>query len=158
MNTLLGHSGYVLALILLPNRLLASGSSDAKIMLWDVSKTYPLYTLAAHGSQINALTLINDKYLASASNDKTIKLWSLISYSMINSWTASTSNVLTLAYDSSLNVLASGDSANQVKIWSSSLLTSVLVSSGIANRFLIILQMNLNLLEKIERNISKMRY
>jgi WD40 repeat protein len=127
-------------------------------MLWDVSKTYPLYTLAAHGSQINALTLINDKYLASASNDKTIKLWSLISYSMINSWTASTSNVLTLAYDSSLNVLASGDSANQVKIWSSSLLTSVLVSSGIANRFLIILQMNLNLLEKIERNISKMRY
>ena len=48
INTLLGHSGYVLALILLPNGFIASGSADSTIKIWDITKTYPLYNLTGH--------------------------------------------------------------------------------------------------------------
>ncbi len=130
INTLLGHSGYVLALILLPNGFIASGSADSTIKIWDITKTYPLYSLTGHSSQIKALTLINNLYLVSSSNDQTIKLWSLSSYSIVKSWTASTTYVNALAFDSNLNVLASGDNANLVKIWDSSIWTNISETSG----------------------------
>ncbi len=130
INTLLGHSGYVLPLTLLPNGFLASSSSDSTIKLWDITKTYPLYSLTGHSSQINVLALINEDYLVSASNDQTIKLWSLSSYSIVKSWTASTTYVNALAFDSSLNVLASGDNANLVKVWSSDLWSQISIDTG----------------------------
>ena len=130
INTLSGHSGYVLALTLLPNGLIASGSADSTIKIWDITKTYPLYNLTGHSSQINALTLINNEYLASCSHDKTIKLWSLSSYSSVKSWTASSSIGISLAFDSTLNVLASGDNSNLVKMWSSDLWTNISTTSG----------------------------
>ena len=135
INTLTGHSGYVLALTLLPNGFVASGSTDSTIKIWDITKTYPLYNLTGHTHDVRALTVINNAYLASCSNDLTIKLWSLSSYSIANSWTASTSSILALAFDSKLNVLASGDSAKLVKLWSSDLWTNITTSSG---RFILI--------------------
>ena len=54
-------------------------------------------------------------------------MWSLTNnYIQVKSWTASTSYVTTLAFDSTLNVLASGEytsvnAANNVKVWDSSL-------------------------------------
>ena len=115
-------------LTLLPNGLIASGSTDLTIKIWDITKTYPLYTLSGHTDAIRALTVINNEYLASCSHDKTIKLWSLSSYSIVKSWTASTNWLLALAYDSTLNVLSSGGTDNKVKVWESSLLTSVSIS------------------------------
>ena len=125
ISTLLGHSGSVLALTLLPNGFIASGSADSTIKIWDITKTDPLFTLTDHSGQINALTLINNDYLVSCSNDKTIKLWSLSSYSIVKSWTASTLYVNALAFDSTLNVLASGDNAKLVKVWDSSIWTNI---------------------------------
>ena len=132
INTLSGHSGYVLALTLLPNGLIASGSADSTIKIWDITKTYPLYSLTGHISQINALALINNEYLASCSNDQSIKLWSLSTYSIVKSWTASTSFVLALAFDATLNILASGDNANLVKLWDSNIWTTT--TSGIFSK------------------------
>ena len=130
INTLSGHSGYVLALTLLPNGLIASGSADSTIKIWDITKTYPLYSLTGHISQINALALINNEYLASCSNDQSIKLWSLSTYSIVKSWTATTTFVNALAFDSTLNVIASGDLANLVKVWSSNIWANISTSSG----------------------------
>ncbi len=126
----MGHSGYVLALILLPNGFIASGSADSTIKIWDITKTYPLYSLTGHTDMIRALTVINNLYLVSCSNDMTIKFWSLSSYSIVKSWTASTTYVNTLAFDSSLNVLASGDNANLVKVWSSDLWSNISTNSS----------------------------
>jgi WD40 repeat protein len=111
-------------LIVLPDGLLASGSTDTKIMIWNIIKNSPLYTLTGHTSAIRALVVINQDYLASGAQDNMIKLWSLTSnYTQVKSWTASTSYITSLAYDSTLNVLASGDynTAGNVKVWDSSL-------------------------------------
>jgi WD40 repeat protein len=126
-STLTGHTGNVYALTLLPNGLLASGSLDLKIMIWDITKTSPLYNLTGHTNAIRALVVINEDYLVSGAEDYKIILWSLSNnYAQVKSWQAS-SKVLSLAFDSTLNVLASGDYGtanapnNYVKVWDSSL-------------------------------------
>ncbi len=124
LNNLTGHSDTVRALTLLPNGLLASGSSDTKMMVWNITKTSPLHTLTGHTGGIRALVVINEDYLASGANDGMIKLWSLTSnYTQVRSWQASSNWLLALAFDSTLNVLASGDLnlAKNVKVWDSSL-------------------------------------
>jgi ribosome assembly protein 4 len=123
LNTLTSHTNDLYALTLLPNGLLASGSSDTKIMIWNITKTSPLYTLTGHTNWVRALVVINAEYLVSGAEDNKIILWSLTNnYAQVKSWQAS-SKVLSLAFDSTLNVLASGDvnSANNVKLWDSSL-------------------------------------
>ncbi len=89
MRTLSGQKSAIFALNILPNGLLASGSYDGKIMIWNISNTTPLYTLLGHKDWIHSLIVINNEHLASCSNDKTIKLWSLSNYEEENSWTAS---------------------------------------------------------------------
>ncbi len=78
---------------------------------------------------IRGLVVINDVFLASCSHDMTIKLWSLSTYSQVKSWKASTSHILSLAFDSTLNMLASSDSNtnNNVYMWDSAIWTTTLV-------------------------------
>ncbi len=93
-------------------------------MIWNITKTSPLYTLTGHTKQIRALVVINQDYLVSGAQDGTIKLWSLTNnYTQVRSWKASSNMVLSLAFDSSLNVLASGEyiPTYYVKVWDSSL-------------------------------------
>jgi WD40 repeat protein len=56
--------------------MLASGSMDKTIMLWDVQAGALKQTLAGQGDAIIAVAFSpNGKILASGSTDKTIKLW-----------------------------------------------------------------------------------
>jgi WD40 repeat protein len=124
LNTLTGHTSVLFALTLLPNGLLASGSEDTKIMIWNITKTSPLYTLTGHTNQVRTLIVIDQEYLVSGSSDGTIKLWSLTSnYTQVRSWQASGFFIVSLAFDSTLNVLASGDNnmVNNFKVWDSNL-------------------------------------
>ncbi len=119
-----GHTNWVYALTLLPNGLLASGSMDTTIKIWNITKTSPLYTLPAQtsGSGIRVLVLINEDYLASGALDGTIKLWSLkTNFTQVRSWQAGV--IVSMAYDSTLNVLASGENTPTfyVKVWDSEL-------------------------------------
>jgi WD40 repeat protein len=113
------HKSWINTLTLLPNGLLASGSYDGKIMIWNVSDSSPLFTLVGHKGWIRALTVINNEYLASSSFDKTIKLWSLSEEGPeeVNNWTASNNSIEALAFDPKLNVLVSAGFGNEVKVW-----------------------------------------
>jgi WD40 repeat protein len=67
---------------------------------------------------------MNEDYLVSGANDGKIKFWSLSNnYTQVKSWQASSSWLLAMAFDSTLNVLASGENipTNYVKVWDSSL-------------------------------------
>jgi WD40 repeat protein len=121
--TLNGHRDSVNALIMLPSGILASGSKDKTIKIWNVTKSAVLNTLTSHSDSINALTVVNNRYLASGSLDKTIKLWDLTTFVKVKSWTTSRwlSYVSYLAYDKELDVLASGhfNMIGQVFLWDS---------------------------------------
>jgi WD40 repeat protein len=57
-------------------RLIASGSKDKTIKLWDVKTGEEIRTLKGHSSWVNSVTFSPDgRLIASGSEDKTIKLW-----------------------------------------------------------------------------------
>ncbi|RCJ30319.1 hypothetical protein A6769_33815 [Nostoc punctiforme NIES-2108] len=79
LRSVQGNLTWVYALAISPDgRLLASGSYDKKIKIWDLPSNTLLYTLEGHGNAVVSLAISPDsKLLASGSWDNRIKLWNL---------------------------------------------------------------------------------
>ncbi len=73
--TLTEHTNGVYSLIVLSNDLLASGSGDKTIIIWNIKSEYKMNTLIGHTDWVRSLAVLPDGYLASGSDDKTIKIW-----------------------------------------------------------------------------------
>ena len=74
---LIGHTDLINSVAFSPDgRLLASGSMDRTVKLWDVQTNACLRTLTLHTSWVRSVAFSPDgKLLASASDDKTVRLW-----------------------------------------------------------------------------------
>ncbi len=77
--TLTGHSGYLSSVAVSPDgKMLASGSFDQTVKLWDVETGQMLDTLTGHTKAVYSVAFSPDgKTLASASVDNTVILWDL---------------------------------------------------------------------------------
>ncbi len=72
-----GHTDKVTCLVTLPDGLLASGSSDKTIRIWNVTSGITIKTLTGHTGGVWSLVVLpNDSLLTSGSDDKTIRIWS----------------------------------------------------------------------------------
>jgi len=59
-------------------KVLASGSDDRTVRLWDLHTGKELTTLKGHADHVNGVAFGPDgKTLASASDDKTVRVWDL---------------------------------------------------------------------------------
>ena len=74
-----GHSKQVTSVAYSPDgKILASGSGDKTIKLWDVASGQEILTLSGHKYTVNSVAFSPDgKRLASASDDHTVRLWDL---------------------------------------------------------------------------------
>jgi WD40 repeat protein len=78
LNTLSGEGYYTVSSVAFTpdGTLLASGSGDGIIRLWDVKTAELIVSLEAHLGGINSVDFFNDgAMLASGSGDGTIRLW-----------------------------------------------------------------------------------
>ena len=119
--TLEGHEHWVNS-VSFPSAgtLLASGSFDNAIRLWDVANRRNIATFAGHRSWIWSVSLSPDgALLASGSSDGTIKLWDVASRRNIATLTGSSSAlaaVLSVAFSPDGTMLVSG-SDGAIKLW-----------------------------------------
>ena len=77
IRTLTGHTSYVYSVVISPDgQMLASGSEDKTIKLWNLKTGDLLRTLTGHEDSVLSVAISPDgQTLASGSQDSTIKLW-----------------------------------------------------------------------------------
>ncbi|KFY05657.1 hypothetical protein V492_08376 [Pseudogymnoascus sp. VKM F-4246] len=77
LRILAGHEHYISSVTIAPNgNMLASGSYDHTIRLWDVATGVTLHVLTGHKYAVREVTFSpNSKVVASSSYDDTVRLW-----------------------------------------------------------------------------------
>ncbi|KAL8727014.1 MAG: hypothetical protein Q9166_006312 [cf. Caloplaca sp. 2 TL-2023] len=108
-----GHSNGVMCLQF-DDHILATGSYDATIKIWNVENCEEIRTLKGHESGIRCLQF-DDTKLISGSIDRTIKVWNWHTGQCLSTYTGHSGGVIGLHFDSAL--LASGSMDKTVKIW-----------------------------------------
>jgi len=115
----LKHYGDVYSVSFSPDgKLLASGSNDNTIKIWEVGSWKLIKTLEGHSSYVYSVSFSPDgKLLASGSGDKTIKIWEVGSWELIKTLEGHSSGVYSVSFSPDGKFLVSGSWDKTIKIW-----------------------------------------
>jgi WD40 repeat protein len=118
VRTLTGHTGNVRSVAFSPDgRLLASGSNDNMIKLWEVASGRELHTLRGHNDYVTSVAFSPDgRFLASSSWDKTVKLWEVVTGRWLTRFEHE-NYVTSIAFSPDGQLLASGSYDRTIKLW-----------------------------------------
>jgi tetratricopeptide (TPR) repeat protein len=116
-----GHPNKVNSVAFSPEgKILASGSRDGTLILWDVAERQPLgQPLTAHKREVMSLAFSPDgKILASGSGDNTVILWDVAERQPLGQpLTAHKREVMSLAFSPDGKTLASGNRDGSLILW-----------------------------------------
>jgi len=108
-----GHTNGVMCLQF-NETMIASGSYDSTVKLWDIESGKELCTLSGHSSGIRCLQF-DDHKLLSGSLDNSIKVWDLKTGKLLRTLNGHTGGVLALHFEGSK--IASGSQDSTVNVW-----------------------------------------
>ena len=77
LKNLKGHKRTVTCLIKINDDIIASGSKDCTIKIWDIQEKICLATLGSHTKKVSSLLSIDTSRFVSGGEDKTIHLWNI---------------------------------------------------------------------------------
>jgi WD40 repeat protein len=113
-----GHAMRVDGLAFSPDaRLLASGSKDNTVRLWDAERAFELRKLTGHTAWVKAVAFSADgRLLASGSVDGVIKLWDVASGRELKSMTGGGS-INAIAFSPDARFVVAGNAENSLLVW-----------------------------------------
>jgi WD40 repeat protein/transcriptional regulator with XRE-family HTH domain len=114
-----GHDAPVWTVMFNPcGKILASGSHDQTVRLWNVDTHQCLRVLRGHQDGVRAITFNTDgQHLASGSSDQTIRLWDVQTGGCLQVLSGHTGGVFTLAFATNDQQLISGSFDQTIRLW-----------------------------------------
>ena len=98
--------------------ILASGSSDGTVKLWDGETQQSITTLDEHTGEVSSVSFSRDgTLLASGSHDRTVRLWNVATRQNIATLDEHTGEVSSVSFSRDGTLLASGSWDGTVKLW-----------------------------------------
>lgn len=115
-----GHAAQVKTLAFSPDgRLIASGSFDYTIKLWNARTGELVRTIQGHADRVESVVFSPDsRMMASAGDDGNVRLWSVETGAQIRAIKAHGGRANAVAFSPDAGILASGGDDNAVKLWS----------------------------------------
>ncbi len=114
-----GHTSWVRSVAFSPDgRLLASGSDDQTVKLWDVNSAQRIRTLKGYARGIRSVAFSPDgQTLASGSEDQRVRIWDIANEQCLRSLDQHSERVWSVAFSPDGQTLASGSEDQTIRLW-----------------------------------------
>jgi len=119
-----GHQGTITTLAFSSDALLASGSADRQVIIWDIKARNWIKKLQGHTDGVSSVAFNTAGILASGSYDQTIRIWDVTSGECLKTLVHNGNYGVSSVAFSSTGILASA-SDGTVKIWKVMLINNV---------------------------------